>query len=467
MPRSQFLQYDNSNITDFVRYLACREIVNTGLIQFNDQPESYRAWQRSFCNAASSLNLTPSEEMDLQVKWLGKESTEHAKCMRSVHINQPHKGLKMIWDRLEECYSAPEVIESALFRRVNSFPKISSRDYSKLHELGDLLMEVESAKADGDLPGLSYLDTAWGINPIVQKVPFNLQEEWLSYGSSYKETYRVPFPPFSALVGFICQQARIRNDPGQGEPPPKADKGIWKTSRQKEISVYKTDLSPAPSSKERQEKKTEDAQRLCPIHKRPHLLRKCRALKEKGICFKCCLGTSHTAKICKYNVTCSEHGSEKHISALHPGPPPKAQEPNPSPKYGGEEDPMLTSEVAAHYTEVCGGDLSSRSCSKICSVNIFPNGHRDKALKVYVVPDEQSNKSLARSEFFDTFKEKGRVSSYTLKTCSGVTEILGRKAFGYQIESIDGKVRIPLPSLLECNNILNNRAEIPTPTAAR
>lgn len=137
---------DKTDISDFVRYLTRRELVNTGLVQFNDKPESFRAWQRSFQNAVKGLNLTASEKMDLLVKWLGKESPEDAKRMRSVHINQPLKGLDMIWTRLEECYGAPEVIERALFRRVENFPRIASRDYSKLHELSDLLMEIESIK---------------------------------------------------------------------------------------------------------------------------------------------------------------------------------------------------------------------------------------------------------------------------------------------------------------------------------
>lgn len=55
---------------------------------------------------------------------------------------------------MDACYGAPEVIEDALFQRINSFPKISNREYSKLNELSDLLMELEAAKADGDLPGL-------------------------------------------------------------------------------------------------------------------------------------------------------------------------------------------------------------------------------------------------------------------------------------------------------------------------
>lgn len=70
------------------------------------------------------------------------------------------RGLALIWERLDACYGAPEVIEDALFQRIDSFPKISNKEYAKLHELSDLLMELEAAKADRDLPGLHYLDTA-------------------------------------------------------------------------------------------------------------------------------------------------------------------------------------------------------------------------------------------------------------------------------------------------------------------
>lgn len=35
----------------------------------------------------------------------------------------------MIWERLDECYGAPEVIENSLLERVDNFPKISDKDY--------------------------------------------------------------------------------------------------------------------------------------------------------------------------------------------------------------------------------------------------------------------------------------------------------------------------------------------------
>lgn len=142
---------DNSSVNDFIRYFARREIVATGLVQFNDKPQNFRAWERSFNNAIRGLDLTASEEMDFVLKWLGKESAEHAEQIRAIHINNPVAGLEMIWDRLEQCYGSAEAIEDALFKRLDSFSKITTKDYIKLRKFSDLLLEMQCAKAEGDL----------------------------------------------------------------------------------------------------------------------------------------------------------------------------------------------------------------------------------------------------------------------------------------------------------------------------
>lgn len=113
-----------SHINDFVRYLARRELVATGLLQFNDKPQNYRAWKHSFLTAPRGLNLEPSEEMDLLLKWLGKESAEHIEQIRAIHINRPEAGLAMALERLELTYGSAEAVENALFKRIDSFPKI-------------------------------------------------------------------------------------------------------------------------------------------------------------------------------------------------------------------------------------------------------------------------------------------------------------------------------------------------------
>ncbi|CAE1242300.1 unnamed protein product [Acanthosepion pharaonis] len=333
------------------------ELITTGLPPFNDRPEDYRACKRSFQSAIRHLGLTYSEEMDLLVKWLGKESGEHARRLRSAHLNHPERGLMRIWARLEECYGAPEMIEDALFKRVDDFPRLSNNDLPRLRELSDLATELLSAREDGNLPGLAYLDTARGLRPFITKLPSSLQDRWLSVGSEYKERHQVTFPPF-----------------------------------------------------------------------------------------KC--------------------NSEEHNTALHPGPPPWPISIRSAAENGGEDNPPMATGVVSQCTQVCGGDLSEKSCSKICLVNVYPADQPDKTVRMYAIIDEQSNRSLVRSDFFDTFKNDGPSFPYSLKTCAGVIQTMGRRASGFQVESLDGKNSLPLPSLVECDKIPNDRSGIPTPEAA-
>lgn len=113
----------------------------------------------------------------------------------------------------------------------------------------------------------------------------------------------------------------------------------------------------------------------------------------------------------------------------------------------------------SNCTEVC------KSCSKICLVTVYPAGDRNKGKKIYAMLDDQSNKSLARTKFFDMLKINSPTLPYTLRTCSGMGETAGRRATGYVIESADGAIKFSLPTLLECNLIPDNRDEIPTSAA--
>ena len=61
-------------------------------------------------------------------------------------------------------------------------------------------------------------------------------------------------------------------------------------------------------------------------------------------------------------------------------------------------------------------------------------------------------------------KEEGH--PYTLRTCDGVTETVGRRATGFQAQSLDGKTQVFLPTLMECDYKPDDRSEIPSPEVA-
>ena len=158
----------------WLQHFARRDLVTTSLMRFDDVPENFRPWKSSFRSVVDQVNLNPKEELDLLVKWCGNKSSELIKKIRAVHIERPDLGLVAAWARLTEDFGRPEVIAISLINKVKNHKKIHNADHKMLRDFGDALLMLEYAKADGGLPGLEYLDTFMGINPLTNKLPEGL-----------------------------------------------------------------------------------------------------------------------------------------------------------------------------------------------------------------------------------------------------------------------------------------------------
>ena len=199
-------------------------------------------------------------------------------------IGWPEQGVA----KVEQKYGSPEAIEASLFSRLENFPKIGNKDYPKLQELADLLTEVKAAKLEGNLPGLSFLDTARGTNPIVEKLPHYLHDKWLTRGSMYKKAHGVPFPPFAFFVDFVYSQADMRTDPSfvfQASSMTTSAGQKYSPNQFKpkpSISVHKTEVGKTTASSSDPNKQL-DPDKQCPIHKKTHSLKKCRGLRGRPL----------------------------------------------------------------------------------------------------------------------------------------------------------------------------------------
>lgn len=172
-------------------------------------------------------------------------------------------------------------------------------------------------------------------------------------GSDYKLKNNVLFPPFDVFVEFFSQQ---------DQKLPKFQFYIsCKHSYQAnfmETPQTEGDFSPQIrchllSSVTKTKISSSDCDKMCPIHKKAHPLRKCifweksseeckAFLKENGFCFRCC----------KVHVKCADCGSENHDTAFHPEPAPMTNDINPHSENGGEGD--CASAISSHFTQVCG-----------------------------------------------------------------------------------------------------------------
>ena len=106
--------------------------------------------------------------MDLLIKWLGPESKKFAMSMRTANPKNPKNALKLIWQRLQDRYGSPELVEAALKSKLDKFPFVSLCDGKKLYELADLLTEIAAVKEDPIYSTLlAYFDSSSGILPIL------------------------------------------------------------------------------------------------------------------------------------------------------------------------------------------------------------------------------------------------------------------------------------------------------------
>ena len=289
---------------------------------------------------------------------------------------------------------------------------------------------MQCAKEDGGLAGLKILDEPAFLKPVLVKLPEELQGRWQRHAYRFKSQHGVDYPPFREFASFIQEIAQERNDPflsieiqekkcHSDKPPVKPlvkppIEPIDELSFGQGLTAFRTDITD-PGLKS---SITRDPSRWCVVHKLSHPLSKCRAframplierknlLSQHRICFHCLATTNHLAKDCVTQVKCSECHSDKHVTALHAGPPgkpvPEEVKPRNCRQYGRE--PAVTSSC----TDVCGNTMAGKSCGKICLVNIYPNSQPENKIKTYVVIDDQSNCSLAKPKLFDLLNLGGK-----------------------------------------------------------
>lgn len=207
IPLQQSLRNDSNLASQLTTFLLKKDLLMTRLTTFDEKPEHYLSWKVNFKGMIFELNVTPSEEIDLLIRWLGPDSGRHAKTIRSSLSSDPTWGVAKIWERLDERFGAPEMVEAAI-------KEIGNKDNKKLYELVDIMIEIESLMANPQYTVLlSYFNSSSGVLPIINKLPYNIQEKWTMRAANYKKQHSVSFPPFSLVLNFVKEISKIRNDP--------------------------------------------------------------------------------------------------------------------------------------------------------------------------------------------------------------------------------------------------------------
>ena len=197
----------------------------------------------------------------------------------------------------------------------------------------------------------------------------------------------------------------------------------------------------------------------CRQFKRRPIIERKQLLKDNNYCFRCCDSSTHIAKDCNAKIKCSQCNSENRPSALYPLDKQFTSKNLSSLSNQGGES------TQDKCTQVCGDqNFFGRSCSKtvLCSVHSIYNP--SKILQVYVMIDDQSNRTLVKPELIELLDLKDEPIQYELTSCTGKSTVSGRQGFNLVIDAIDNSASFTVPTVIECDELPNNRHEIPHPT---
>ena len=162
------------HMSEFHNFLLKKDITFNRFTEFDDNLTNYSVWKASFKNIVGCLSVTPQEETDLLVKWLGVDSSRQALSLRAANIHNPVVGLRSAFGlRFDERFGAPELVEDSLRKKLAAFQRIQlPRDARRMYDLVDILSEIKCLKEDLNYAALlSLYDTSSGVNPIVAKLP--------------------------------------------------------------------------------------------------------------------------------------------------------------------------------------------------------------------------------------------------------------------------------------------------------
>ncbi|CAG2243390.1 unnamed protein product [Mytilus edulis] len=407
----------NNSSEELAKFIVKKDLLISRIQKFDDKAEYFGSWKKSFCDTVKELSLSASEEVDLLVKYLGPESTTSVIIIRSANYLDMSKARDRIWERLHDRYARPEMVETSIKQNLYIAAIKTYEQYRPL---------------------FSYFDSSAGVNPIVAKLPYQLQEKWSTEANKYKECHSSSYPPFEVFEIFLTKIARMKNDPSfiyedTGINSAKVHNMTKPKQRQQQnVSVLKTDL---PVTKNQQyTRNTSDT--VCPLHNTNHTLNKCRQfrlkpirerqdfLKSKGLCFRCCGQKGHLAKDCTAAVTCEVCKSTSHQTALHIA---KLTHQQPTTKFQEQK------------TE--------------------PKLEQDTQKVMFLVTGPRS---LAKSSFFEHFNIHGPEVPYPLSSCSNAFSEYGRRASDFAVESFDASCKLNLPTLIECDQVPDIRTEIPS-----
>ena len=426
-------------------------------ITFCGDPLKYSTWKASFNALITSRGVVASERIYYLSKYLAGEAKE---VVENTFYMNSLEAYEHAFSILDKRYGNSFVVCEAFRHKLDTWPKVSSKDYIALRKFSDFLQQCEVAISH--IKGLDILNDCHENRKLLLKLPEWLVQKWSRIVANFQddELNEGSYPNFCVFSKFIRREADIScNVITSTLNNSRTSTEIIQAKPRAKVLVNSTDENPRQScalcKKENHDLHT------CSIFRKKQPKDRKEFLMKNGLCFGC-LCHGHRSKDCKTKSVCSKC-KKKHPTCLHGDY--EALNPNAEAQKKPHGNNTASSATSSISHRLCRKDKNSKT-SMIVPVYLSTLESPDDEVLVYALLDTQSDTTFILEEVGEKLETNSIPTKLRLSTMTSTSTIDCNRFSNLQIRGIHSHETIPLPTTYSREFIPVNRAHIPTSETA-
>lgn len=443
---------------------------------FNGDPIQFLEWKASFRSLIETRAISPADKLYYLRKYVGGPAR---KTLEGIFYRTDDEAYKDAWNKLDQRYGQPFLIQRAFRDRLADWPKIQPKDAVGLRDLSDFLNACQDAMSH--VKSLQILNDCEENRKLVQKLPDWAASRWnRKVTEILKRTQE--FPSFQDFVTFMSMEAEIACNPITSfhalrpSETSTEKRNVRDTNRNRASALNTqtaTDRDNQGSAAGRARPPCtfcqDNQHRLhgCPKFMDKTLEERRKYVKENRLCYGC-TKPGHSAKDCRHRHSCNTCKGN-HPTCLHDGNYVKREKHTPLRKAyqrNGEE----TEPAAAAMSHSCAtsGEGQCTNTSMIVPVWVSSRNNAGTEKLVYALLDTQSDTTFIDQEVSNTLQADACPVKLKLTTMIGRDTIIkSERVSGLRVRGYSSSIHIDLPPAYSKDCIPVNRTHIPTCETAR
>ncbi|XP_014882084.1 uncharacterized protein LOC106943281, partial [Poecilia latipinna] len=174
---------------------------------FTGDPIEFIEWKASFTALIDKKNISPADKLHYLKKYVGGSARQ---TLDGIFYRNDSDAYQDAWERLNQRYGHPFIVQKAYRERLTKWPKIQTNDSIGFRAFADFIQTCYEAIPH--IEGLSILNDCEENQKLVQKLPNWAAARWNRQATLYMKENGT-FPSLRHFTEFMSTEAEVVCNP--------------------------------------------------------------------------------------------------------------------------------------------------------------------------------------------------------------------------------------------------------------